>query len=89
VICGANRNPLVAFYSLRRQEKLFRQNEACTAVPILNKGNFSALEIRYPRPDAEPEIARKLLQLEEAEIAAKLAAGCSKQLKMQLTANLA
>ena len=71
VVCKPGHNPLVVFYSLCRQQKIFRQAASCTAVPILNKGNFSALSIPIPANGVQDNVSARLLEFEQAEVYAK------------------
>jgi len=81
VVCKSDHSPLVVYFALRRQQKLFRQVASCTAVPILNKGNFSALKIPFPKNGAEKEIAERLLDFESSVQRAKDSVGASRNLK--------
>ncbi|MFH0882827.1 MAG: restriction endonuclease subunit S [bacterium] len=84
VVCKPEHNPLVVFYSLCRQQKLFRQAASCTAVPILNKGNFSALSIPIPANGVQDNVAARLLEFEQAEVYAKEAVLSSRNLTATL-----
>ena len=84
VVCDQERNPLIAYYALLRQQPLFRQNASCTAVPILNKGHFASMEIPYPKREAEAEVADRLMEFEDAEIKSTDAVENSRTLKTQL-----
>ena len=84
VVCKPEHNPLVVFYSLCRQQKLFRQTASCTAVPILNKGNFSALSIPIPANEVQDNVAARLLEFEQAEVYAKEAVLSSRNLTATL-----
>ncbi|MBA4416477.1 MAG: hypothetical protein C0392_00995 [Syntrophus sp. (in: bacteria)] len=84
VVCKPEQNPLVVFYSLCRQQKLFRQASSCTAVPILNKSNFSALSIPIPENGVQDNVAARLLEFEQAEVYAKEAVLSSKNLNATL-----
>jgi type I restriction enzyme S subunit len=88
VVCKPDHDPLVVYYALRRQKKLFQQVASCTAVPILNKGNFSALKIPFPKNGAEKTAADKLLEFEVSVKAAKTAAEASRNLKIDLANTL-
>ncbi len=81
VVCLPTHNPLVVYYSLQRQQNLFRQVASCTAVPILNKGNFAALEISFPRNGAEESVAERLLEFERAEECSERSIRDSQQMK--------
>ncbi len=84
VVCSPQRNPLVAYYALLRQQPHFRQNASCTAVPILNKSNFASIEIPYPKREAESEVATRLMEFEDAEIKSTAAVENSRALKTQI-----
>jgi type I restriction enzyme M protein len=84
VVCSEQRNPLVAYYALLRQQPVFRQNASCTAVPILNKGHFVSIEIPYPKRQAEADVAERLKEFEDAEIQSTHAVENSRALKTQL-----
>jgi len=88
VVCKSDHNPLVVYFALRRQQKLFRQVASCTAVPILNKGNFSALKIPFPKNGAEQVIAERLLDFESSVENAKASVEASRNLKTNLTNSL-
>lgn len=81
VVCLPAHNPLVVYYALQRQQNLFRQVASCTAVPILNKGNFGALEIPFPRNGAEESVAERLLEFERAEECSERSIRDSQQMK--------
>ena len=84
IVCSERRDPLVAYYALLRQQGLFRQNASCTAVPILNKGNFTATEIPYPKQHIEAKVAERLLEFEGAEENTSAAIENSRALKTHL-----
>ena len=84
VVCKSNHNPLVVYFALRRQQKLFRQVASCTAVPILNKGNFAALTIPFPKNGAEEAIAERLLEFERVTESVKASGSASQNLKTEL-----
>ncbi len=88
VICKSDHSPLVVYFALRRQQKLFRQVASCTAVPILNKGNFSELKIPFPKNGAEKVIAERLLGFESSVENAKTSVQASRNLKTQLINSL-
>ncbi|MFZ5447065.1 MAG: N-6 DNA methylase [Thermodesulfobacteriota bacterium] len=66
VICNSEYHPLVVYHLLRRQHNLFRQTAGCTALPILNKGQFGSLRIRVPKPGRDQQIAKKMIEFEQA-----------------------
>ena len=88
VVCKPCHNPLVVYFALRRQQKLFRQAASCTAVPILNKGNFAALTIPYPRNGAEESVGERLLDFEQSAENIKLFIQASQELKSHLINSL-
>lgn len=84
VVCKPEHNPLVVYYALRRQQGTLRQVASCTAVPILNKGNFAALEIPFPAIESEESVAERLLDFERAEESSMQSICHSQQLKKTL-----
>jgi type I restriction enzyme, S subunit len=85
VVCKSEHNPLVVYHVLHSHQQLFRQVASCTAVPILNKGNFSALMIPFPKNSDEQVIAARLLEFERAEHDAEASVASIIKLKLTFT----
>jgi len=84
VLCKDGHDPLAVFYALRRQQQLFKRVASCTAVPILNKGNFAELTIPYYPEGTEEAVSEVLKEFEKAETGVEEIARVLRILKMQI-----
>lgn len=66
VICNEKANPDFVYRTFKMMEDLFYRQASCTALPILNKSQFSSIEILLPSIDKQRHIVEKINVLEAA-----------------------
>lgn len=66
VICDEKANPDFVYRTFKMMEDLFYRQASCTALPILNKSQFSSIEILLPSIDKQRHIVEKINVLEAA-----------------------
>lgn len=58
IICDDNHNPDFVYYLLRFNRQLMKNAAVMTTLPILNKSNFEALNLKTPPLEAQNQIAK-------------------------------
>jgi len=81
VICKGEHSPLVVYHLLSSLREEFRKAAGCTAIPILNKGQFSSMRLTVPTPALQKEMSQELSNYERTEHASALLASSAKHLK--------
>ena len=66
VICNELVNPDFFYWQVKQMGSHFYRQASCTAIPILNKSQFSKIEVPLPSLDVQKSIVQKLRYLENA-----------------------
>lgn len=89
IVCSEDFDPFVVYHVMLHHQGLFKQEAACTAVPLLNKSAFEQLIVRYPSAQTEAAFSRRIHDLEESVTLAEASILDTRALKNQLINTLA
>lgn len=68
VICNEDVDPDFVFLLLKQMEEYFYRQASCTALPILNKSQFSAIEVFIPLLNKQKEIVSMMSDFERTDL---------------------
>ncbi len=87
VICGDDINPYFLCRVFRKMGDLFKNSAGCTAVPILNKGDFADLPISIPGRKDQETIIQQLKSIDIVEQLTQDHVARTLKLKRELLSN--
>lgn len=67
LVCNENTHPDFVYRTFKMMEDFFYRQASCTALPILNKSQFSSIEVLMPSIDAQRRIVEKINIIENVE----------------------